>query len=116
MADNQEHDRNTSRQSTPEVDRGDVTPPHGDELTGAEGHEPHARAADELRREETFGRTDRYANQDDPEAEAPILEEVTLVSDDETRADARHRRMEQLDDAAANDARMAVRKREHSAD
>ena len=67
-------------------------------------------------REETFGRSDRYANQDDPDAEPPALEEVTLVSDEEVRGDARDRRMERIDDAAADDARMAVRKREHSAD
>ncbi len=113
MAENPQRDRETSRQDTPERDRGDLTPPHGDELTGS-GQEP--RAGDELRREETFGRTDRYATQDDPDAEPPALEEVTLVSDEEARGDARDRRMESIDAAAADDARMAVRKREHSAD
>ena len=111
MAENQERD--TSRRDTPEIDRGDVTPPHGDELTGSD-QEP--RAGDELRREETFGRTDRYANQDDPDAEAPALDEVAPGSGEELRGDARDRRMERIDDAAADDARMAVRKREHSAD
>lgn len=115
MAEKQERDRKTSG-STPEVDRGDLTPPHGDELTGSEGHDPHAGGGDELRREETFGRSDRYANQDDPDAEPPVLENRTLASNEDAGTGMRQRRMEQLDDAAANDARMAVRRREHSAD
>jgi hypothetical protein len=93
--------RNASRESELEADRGDLTPPHGDEL----------------RSEETFGRTDRYANQDDPDAESPVFEEKNLAaSDDELNADARQRRLEQMDDRAADEARMATRKREHSAE
>jgi hypothetical protein len=100
MADKDQSSGNASRQSTPEVDRGDLTPPHGDEL----------------RSEGTFGRTDRYANQDDPDAESPVLENKTLISEEELNADARRRRMDQLDNAAAEDARTVTRKREHSAD
>jgi hypothetical protein len=100
MADRDESSRNASRQSTPEADRGQVTPPHGDEL----------------RTESTFGRTDRYANQDDPEAESPVFDKTPLLSDEELNADAERRRMDRLDDAAADDARMATRKREHSAE
>jgi hypothetical protein len=115
MTDNQQRDRNASRQSTAAADRGDLTPPHGDELGAPPERDAEGRD-DELRRESTFGRTDRYANQDDPDAEPPVLDEVTLASDEELKGDARQRRMERLDDAAADDARMAVRKREHSAD
>ena len=100
MADKKPMSTNPSRESDPEVDPGDVTPPHGDEL----------------RAEATFGRTDRYANQDDPDAEAPVLDHPTSISEEELNADSRRRRMEQLDDAAADDARMATRKREHSAE
>lgn len=98
MADKDRMSRDESGESDPEVDRGDLTPPHGDEL----------------RAESTFGRTDRYANQDDPES--PVLEEKTLVSDEELNTDARRRRMEQLDNAAADEARTATRRREHSAE
>lgn len=62
-------------------DEGDLTPPQGDEL----------------RSEETFGRTDRYANIDDTEA-------------------ARRERFNRIDDRAAEHARMDVRRHEHSAD
>jgi hypothetical protein len=98
MPDNDQSGRNASRRSTPEADRGDLTPPHGDEL----------------RSEDTFGRTDRYTNQDDPDAESPVFDKAPMVSEDELNTDARRRRMEQIDDAAADDARMATRKREHS--
>jgi hypothetical protein len=47
-----DHDPKT-RPSAPAPDPGDATPPHGDEL----------------RHESTFGRSDRYANQDDPESQ-----------------------------------------------
>jgi hypothetical protein len=62
-------------------DDGDLTPPHGDDL----------------RAEETFGRTDRYSNLDDEAAD-------------------REKNLNRLDDRASNDARMDVRRREHSAD
>jgi hypothetical protein len=119
MPDNDQSSRNASRHSTPSADRGELTPPHGDELPPRDEPRNASRQSDsggDLRNEETFGRTDRYANQDDPDAEPPVLDEVTLVSDEEMKADARDRRMEQIDDAAADDARMATRKREHSAD
>jgi hypothetical protein len=83
------------------VDQQDVTPPHGDEL----------------RTEGTSGRPDRHATQDDPDAEAPVLEAKSLIADDdELSAEARRRRMDEIDDAAADDARRATRKREHSAE
>ncbi|HTL44854.1 MAG TPA: hypothetical protein VL262_11005 [Vicinamibacterales bacterium] len=62
-------------------DEGDLTPPQGDEL----------------RSEETFGRTDRYTNIDDTEA-------------------ARQERFNRIDDREADNARMDVRRHEHSAD
>ena len=62
-------------------DEGDLTPPQGDDL----------------RSEETFGRTDRYTNVDDDEA-------------------SREERLEAIDDRAADEARMDVRRHEHSAD
>jgi hypothetical protein len=62
-------------------DEGDLTPPHGDEL----------------RSEETFGRTDRYTNIDDADA-------------------ARQERFNRIDNRAAENARMDVRRHEHSAD
>jgi hypothetical protein len=100
MADQDRMTPTVSPESSPEADRGDLTPPHGDEL----------------RSEGTFGRTDRYANQDDPDAESPVVEPSAAASQEDLDADARRRRMEQIDDAAADDARMATRKREHSAD
>jgi hypothetical protein len=62
-------------------DEGDLTPPQGDEL----------------RSEETFGRTDRYTNVDDTDA-------------------TREEQMKAIDDRAAGEARMDVRRHEHSAD
>jgi hypothetical protein len=100
MADKDRMSRDASRESNPEADRGDLTPPHGDELVS----------------EATFGRTDRYANQDDPEAESPVLDQAALLSEEEQNADARRHRIELIDDAAADEARMATRKREHSAE
>ena len=100
MADKDRMSRDASRESRPEADRGDLTPPHGDEL----------------RSEESFGRTDRYTNQDDPDAESPVLGPSAVLSEEELNSDARRRRMEQIDDAAADEARMATRKREHSAE
>jgi hypothetical protein len=100
MADKDRMSRNASPESHPEPDRGDLTPPHGDELVS----------------EETFGRTDRYANQDDREAEPPVFDTPALISEEEMNADGRRRRMDQIDDAAADEARMATRKREHSAE
>jgi hypothetical protein len=101
MADNDRISKDESRDNSPEVDQGDLTPPHGDEL----------------RSEETFGRTDRYATKDDPDGEPPVLDtNAHLVPEEELSADARRRRMEQIDDAAADEARMATRKRQHSAD
>lgn len=99
MADKDPLSRDAASHDHP-LDPLDATPPHGDELTG----------------ERSFGRTDRYANRDDPDAESPVLEDKILVPDEELNADARRRRMEQMDDAAADDARMATRKREHSAE
>lgn len=89
-----------ARKGADEVDHGDVTPPHGDELIS----------------EASFGRTDRYATQDDPDAESPVLDPVPLLSEEEMNADETRRRIDRIDDAAADDARMATRKREHSAD
>jgi hypothetical protein len=100
MTDRDQSSRNASRQSTPEADRGELTPPHGDEL----------------RTEGTFGRTDRYANQDDPEAESPVFDKTPLVPEEELNSDAQRRRMDRLDEAATDEARMATRKREHSAE
>jgi hypothetical protein len=62
-------------------DSEDLTPPHGDEL----------------RSEETFGRTDRYTNIDDADA-------------------TRREDLERIDDREAGNARMDVRRHEHSAD
>jgi hypothetical protein len=62
-------------------DEGDLTPPQGDEL----------------RSEETFGRTDRYSNVDDEDA-------------------TREERLKAIDDREADNARMDVRRHEHSAD
>ena len=62
-------------------DEGHLTPPQGDDL----------------RSEETFGRTDRYTNVDDDEA-------------------SREERLDAIDDRAADEARMDVRRHEHSAD
>ena len=62
-------------------DENDLTPPHGDEL----------------RNEETFGRTDRYSNIDDETA-------------------SREESLEAIDDREAGNARMDVRRHEHSAD
>jgi hypothetical protein len=84
----------------PAPDPGDATPPHGDEL----------------RHESTFGRTDRYANQDDPESQPRVEGDAVLAPDEELDADDRRRRLRAIDDAAADDARMEVRRREHSAD
>src|SRR3954454_852825 len=123
MADNdRERDRisrNASRESEPEADRGDLTPPHGDELSAADDSRAGSGATplrDGGRREDSFGRTDRYSNQDDPDAESPVLDTTPLGSEEEMSADARRRLMDQIDDAAADDARMATRKRQHSAD
>jgi hypothetical protein len=125
MAEKDPPRRDVSRERNPEADRGELTPPHGDELSASARGESRAgydEAAEqplrgeEGRSESTFGPTDRYANQDDPDAEIPVLENKTLVPEEELNADARRRRMEQLDNAAADDARMATRKREHSAD
>ena len=63
------------------LDEGDLTPPQGDEL----------------RSEETFGRTDRYTNIDDTDA-------------------SREERLKNIDDREAGNARMDVRRHEHSAD
>jgi hypothetical protein len=53
----------------PEIldDRGDATPPHGDEL--------HS--------ERSFGRTDRYTNADDPDPDRPTPSEHVRGQDDE---------------------------------
>jgi hypothetical protein len=94
-----DHDPKT-RPSAPAPDPGDATPPHGDEL----------------RHESTFGRSDRYANQDDPESQPRIEGDAVLIPDEELEADDRRRRMRAFDDAAAEDARMEVRRREHSSE
>ena len=97
MTDKDRTSRNASRSRNAEPDNGDVTPPHGDELV----------------REDSFGRTDRYANQDDAEPEDPVLQPKSLITDpDELSADERRRLMDQIDDAAADEARKATRKRE----
>jgi hypothetical protein len=97
MTDKDRTSRNASRSRNTEPDSGDTTPPHGDELI----------------RERSFGRTDRYANLDDAEPEDPVLQPKSLITDpDEFSADEQRRLMEQIDDAAASDARMATRKRE----
>ena len=53
MADTEKNDLTADE---PQPDEQDLTPPHGDEL----------------RSEETFGRTDRYSNVDDADAERLI--------------------------------------------
>jgi hypothetical protein len=125
MSDKDPMSRNPSRESVGQADRGDLTPPHGDELPTSARDESRAGdgaasakplGAEGGRTEDTFGRTDRYANQDDPDAESPVLEKTPSASDEDLSAEARQRRMEQIDDAAADDARMATRKREHSAE
>lgn len=90
----------TSPSNTPAPDTHDTTPPHGDEL----------------RHESTFGRSDRYANQDDPESQRRVEGDAVLVPDEELEADDRQRRLRAIDDAAADDARMEVRRREHSSE
>jgi hypothetical protein len=100
LMDNKDRKSEAAREGANEVDRGDVTPPHGDELIS----------------EATFGRTDRYATQDDPEAESPVLDGGSILSEEERNADETRRRIEQIDDAAAEDARNATRKRERSAE
>lgn len=72
--------------------------------------------ADELRRERTFGRSDRYANQDDPQSQARVEGDAVLNSEEEMAADERRRRLKQIDDAQTDDARMEVRREEHSAE
>jgi len=113
--------KDASLESRPEADHGELTPPHGDELSAsARDESPAGSGATPLRdggrREDSFGRTDRYSNQDDPDAESPVLDTTPLGSQEEMNADERRRLMEQIDDAAADDARMATRKRQHSAD
>src|SRR3982751_276365 len=80
--------RNASRESEPEADRGDLTPPHGDDSRAGSGATP---LRDGGRREDSFGRTDRYSNQDDPDAESPVLDTTPLGSQEEMSADARRR-------------------------
>ncbi len=100
MANNDQKSRDATAHDHP-LDERDVTPPHGDELL----------------REGSFGRTDRYTTKDDPDAEEPVTQPKSLITDpDELSADARRRRMEEIDDAAADEARMATRKRDRSAD
>jgi|tagenome__1003787_1003787.scaffolds.fasta_scaffold20385627_1 hypothetical protein len=97
-------DERDDEQETATPDQGDVTPPHGDEL----------------RSEATFGRTDRYANadddrlmpSDDPEAERPALSNEVLGVGDTADARTREQEFERIDDAAEQDARNAVRRRE----
>ena len=66
---------------------------------------------DELERKETFGRTDRYANEDDVEERARVEGEDVFNSEEDVAADERRRRVNQIDDA-----RMEVRREEPSAD
>jgi hypothetical protein len=81
-------------------DHGDATPPHGDELVS----------------EHSFGRTGRYANTDDPDAERPVFSEDARDLDTDREPDARRERFERIDNQAARDARMAVRRRERKAE
>jgi hypothetical protein len=85
-------DKTDTNHTTPLPDRGDATPPHGDEL----------------RSEESFGRTNRDANADDPDAERPVLSDETL---DSAGLD-REQRFDRIDDEAERSARMEVRRRE----
>lgn len=71
---------------------------------------------DELQHEERFGRTDRYANKDDAEERARVEGENVFNSEEDVAADERRRRVHQIDDARTDDARMEVRREEHSAD
>lgn len=66
---------------------------------------------DELQHEETFGRTDRYANEDDVEERAHVEGENVFNSEEDGAADERRRRVNQIDGA-----RMEVRREEPSAD
>ena len=81
MDDNTRADVDAAADEPLHSDEGDLTPPQGDEL----------------RSEETFGRTDRYTNIDDADA-------------------SREERLKAIDDREADNARMDVRRREHSAD
>jgi hypothetical protein len=82
----------------PQPDEQDLTPPHGDDL----------------RSEDTFGRTDRYTNVDDDEAQHAIIE-TPPSADSKVETAERHKRFDQIDDAEADAARMDVRRHEHSA-
>ena len=84
--------------ASPQPDRGDATPPHGDELQS----------------EHSFGRTDRYANSDDPEAERPVFSDDVLGAEEDSAA-GRKRTLDTIDESAERDARTAVRRRERSA-
>lgn len=66
---------------------------------------------DELQHKETFGRTDRYANEDDVEERAHVEGENVFNSEEDGAADERRRRVNQIDDV-----RMEVRREEPSAD
>jgi hypothetical protein len=79
-------------------DEQDLTPPHGDDL----------------RSEETFGRTDRYTNVDDAEAQHAIAE-APPSADSKVETAERHKRFDEIDDVEADAARMDVRRHEHSA-
>lgn len=84
----------------PEPDHGDATPPHGDELVS----------------ERTFGRSDRYVNADDPDAERPVFPDTVRDVGEDADADPRHERFERIDDAAERDEQMAVRRRERKSE
>ena len=79
----------------PQPDEQDLTPPHGDEL----------------RSEETFGRTDRYANVDDATAERAITD-VPSSPDSKVEPAERHKRFDEIDEGEADEARIDDRRRE----
>ena len=96
MADTEKNDLTADE---PQPDEQDLTPPHGDEL----------------RSEETFGRTDRYSNVDDADAER-LISDVPSSPDVKAEAAERHKRFDEIDEREADEARMDVRRREPRTD
>ena len=82
----------------PQQDRGDATPPHGGELQS----------------ERSFERRDRYATEDDPDAERPVMSDEVLGVGDQSDPAERQRQFERIDETAERDARSAVRRRERT--
>lgn len=83
----------------PQEDRGDATPPHGDELKS----------------ERSFAGRDRYAAEDDPDAERPVMSDEVLDLGDQSDPAERQRHFERIDERAERNAQSAVRRRERTA-